>query len=216
MKFTTLANILFLQSSAIAQLQGQGQASYDTNPTEENGKCSYPAHTYSKFTSIGVPNFKNSQTCGMCLQVINTDTQKSTIVHVVDQCQSCGENDLNLNLEAFNEIGDTSKGRINIQWHTVPCDDTQGNIQYYWQANSNEWNGAFQVRNTKLPVSSIQVQTKPNQWENLTLRGDNYWAIKNLPDSNISIKLTCEGGETIEDTIPILSQGGIVSSQKQF
>ncbi|KAJ9057315.1 hypothetical protein DSO57_1023845 [Entomophthora muscae] len=197
-------------------VQSAGFATYNTD-SDGFGKCTIPAGSYDHWTSVGPAAFKGSQICGSCVNVTNTDSGKSTVVHVVDQCLGCGEEDLNLSLPAFTSIGSNAPNHLPISWSIVRCPDVTGNIQYFWETGSNQWWSALQVRNHAEAVASVSYsKSDTGPWKEFTRRDDNYFTTSGIA-TPVFFNITSTTGKSIIDSNMIpLEQGGIVSSSAQF
>ncbi|KAJ9065825.1 hypothetical protein DSO57_1015456 [Entomophthora muscae] len=156
------------------------------------------------------------QSAGFASYNTNSDG-KSIIAPVVDQCLACKKEDLNLNLAAFKSLGNPALGRLPISWSIVRCPDVTGNIQYIWEAGSNQWQSAIQVRNHAEAVTSLAYsKSKTGPWKKFTRREDNYFITSNIT-TPVFFNVTSTSGKSIIDSnMTTLEKGGLVTSSSQF
>lgn len=177
------------------------------------GKCSYPEGSHGYFTGVSSAVFNSAVSCGMCLKVTNPKTKTSVVVHVVDQCISCQEGDLNMNKLAYSVIGDFTAGTTKAVWEQVRC-PTMGPLMYYWDKYSDDWNALLQVRNPAYPVQSVEIQQEDG-WAPLKLRDDNHWELKRMGSGPFNIKVRGTNGNIVMDNnismnkleLPVYSDG---------
>jgi len=58
--------------------------------------------------------------CGQWLQVVNTANGKSTWALLMDSCDGCGYNDLDMSPAVFSQVADLNDGVFPIAWHFMP------------------------------------------------------------------------------------------------
>ncbi|KAJ9057319.1 hypothetical protein DSO57_1023849 [Entomophthora muscae] len=201
---------------ACGLVHSTGFASSDSD-SDRSGKCSIPVGSFEHRASVGPTAFKGSEVCGACVNITNTESGKSTIAHVVDLCLGCKREDLNLNPTAFKSLGDTVLGRLPISWSVVRCPDVTGNIQYIWEAGSNQWQSAIQIRNHAEAVASLAYsKSKTGPWKEFTRREDNYFITSNIT-TPVFFNVTSTSGKSIIDSnMTTLEKGGLVTSSSQF
>ena len=125
--------------------------------------------------------------CGDCIRVRNLDSQKSTVVMIID---FGGAGGLDLCPEAFKAI-DTedgsghANGKMNVEWEKTNCDDLlcNENIKYRYKAGStwNYWMGVSIIGH-KVPLSrenAVHIsdnENDPKSWFKCKDNGANgYW-----------------------------------------
>ncbi|KAF8997585.1 RlpA-like double-psi beta-barrel-protein domain-containing protein-containing protein, partial [Cyathus striatus] len=59
--------------------------------------------------------------CGQAsIRIIDTDNGRSAYGKVVDSCQSCGDNDLDISPALFSQFDNPGKGVLSVSWHFMP------------------------------------------------------------------------------------------------
>ena len=176
------------------------------------GTCTYgntpPAYTWPRASDVTLvalnsPQFLGSVTCGMCLKVTGSGLgdKDSTIegeylVFTKDLCPECHPGDIDFALK-----GD---GRWDITIQAVQCPVGDTIIQYSFQG-SNSWYIKLQVRNARIPITSLEITTESGDVITPTHTADNYWTA-NSPQGNfqgeLSVKMTAANGEVLHDVVP--------------
>jgi expansin (peptidoglycan-binding protein) len=104
-----------------------------------------------------------------------------------------------------------------MSWQFVQCPDT-GNIEYQFQTEANEWWTSLWVRNSRLPLTLVEVKSANHaDWTALswgtdgTLTDDSGFGV-----GEFSLRLTAEGGAQLIDTFPGFQPGDLLESSGQF
>ncbi|BFZ23916.1 hypothetical protein BsWGS_26955 [Bradybaena similaris] len=186
------------------------------------GTCSYgddiPAAAKDSriyaLVALNAPQFLNSLACGICLRVVGSGHGLGAnpitgqhIVFVKDLCPECKTGDVDFALN-----GD---GRWDISIQAVQCPVGNTKIQYSFQG-SNQWYVKVQVRNSRIPITGLQLQRNGN-WVTLSHSSDGYWISNDStawPSTNINVRLTAANGHQLEDTIPRLQNDVVMNGLK--
>lgn len=131
------------------------------------------ASRVNRLVALNGPQMFGSSACGMCLKVTgngqgsgHSPITGSFIVYVKDICHECKQGDVD-----FAVNGD---GRWKISMQAVQC-PVHGNIEYKLQG-SNDWYIKLQVRNDRMPTTTVQMyQPGHGAWINLARTNDGYW-----------------------------------------
>ncbi|QRV84699.1 expansin-yoaJ [Ceratobasidium sp. AG-Ba] len=124
------------------------------------GMCSfsdYP-HVGLNGVALGKEQWFGAAGCGACIKI--TGASGSVIAMVNDQCPECVDNHLDLD-EAYAaqvDVNFRTKGIFDIKWQFVPCPVT-GNLQFKNKEGTSAWYFAVQVRNSRLPIDTLEVST---------------------------------------------------------
>ncbi len=179
------------------------------------GACSFdPSPNDLDVAAIDMPEWNGSAPCGECVAV--TGPQGSVTVRIVDLCPGCETGHLDLSMQAFSQIADVSAGRVPITWQVVPC-DVQGNLQYRYKEGSSQYWTAIQVRNSRLPVASLEVQLN-GAWQMVTRSDYNYFVEPNGvgTTAGFGVRVTASDGQQLVDALPPLQPELVVSGAAQF
>ncbi|KAL4066219.1 RlpA-like double-psi beta-barrel-protein domain-containing protein-containing protein [Scleroderma yunnanense] len=79
------------------------------------GACGYTNTDSDLVVAMSVQSFSKSN-CGQVVTITDTTNQKTAQGTVVDSCQACAANDLDMSPTLFQKFADLSVGRIPIQW----------------------------------------------------------------------------------------------------
>jgi len=166
--------------------------------------------------AMNTAQYGTSEVCGTCLEVWGNGQGAGANpiigpyrVFVADECPTCKSGDLD-----FSVPGD---GRWNIQWYAVDCNPT-GSVQYMFQG-SNQYYIKLQVRNTVVPIQSVQVK-QGGQWIILQRTSDNFFVNPgNTPSGGYTfpmpVSFTSIDQQTLMDSIPSL-QNSVIQGNVQF
>src|SRR5215471_10133845 len=187
-------------------------------PPPENGRATYyaadgsgncmfdPSPNDLDVAAMDGPEYANSEVCGECVAI--QGPKGNVTVRIVDQCPDCEAGHLDLSQEAFAKIADVSAGNVPITWSVVPCNVT-GNVAYRFKEGSSQYWTAIQVRNHRLPITSLAWNNSGN-WEDVPRQDYNYFVV----DSGVGtagpfdVRITAADGQTLLDTLP-----GVVAGQ---
>ena len=102
-------------------------------------------------------------------------------------------------------------------WQFTACDVT-GPVSYKYKDGANEWWTAVQVRNHRLPVTSLEWSSDDGATWNPTERQDyNYF----LADSGfgadpVKVRITAVDGQTLVDDLPAVQAEAVFQGAAQF
>jgi expansin (peptidoglycan-binding protein) len=137
-------------------------------------------------------------------------------VRIVDLCPECQTGHLDLSMQAFAQIADLAAGRVPITWQLVPC-NVQGNVAYRYKDGSSQWWTAIQVLNHRLPVTRLEVRLA-TAWQEVGRTDYNYFVRGDGVGTTASfdVRITATDGQTLVDTLPPVSSGGVAAGSAQF
>jgi expansin (peptidoglycan-binding protein) len=124
----------------------------------------------------------------------------------VDLCPApCEVGNLDLSESAFVKIaGNASLGRVNITWQFVECAMTSP-VSYKYKDGSSQYWTAVQVRNSRLPVQSLDWSKDSGAtWTGTTRMDYNYFldAVPGFGAGTTLVRITAIDGQVLEDTLP--------------
>jgi expansin (peptidoglycan-binding protein) len=181
---------------------GEGACSFDATPNDLD------------VAAMDMPEWNGSAPCGECAAV--TGPNGSVTVRIVDLCPGCEKGHLDLSMEAFAKIADVSAGRVPVSWQVVPC-DVSGPVEYRYKEGSSQYWTAIQVRNHRLPITSLEVQLG-GAWQSVARSDYNYFvdAAGVGTTSGFAVRITASDGQEIVDSLPPVQSALVVNGATQF
>lgn len=154
------------------------------------------------------------QLCDACVE-LRAATGKSIVARVVTTGVT-SENSIDLSPEAFAAL-DSGEFPRAMDWQVVKCPDT-GNIYYQFQTEANPWWTSLWVRNARVPIETVEVQsTNHASWFALTRGSDGtYTDNGGFGEGSFTIRVTAVDGQTVEDTFTAFAAGDLVESSTNF
>lgn len=182
------------------------------------GNCSYdPSPGNLMVAAMNAPQYDNSSVCGMCAEVTGPKgAANKIVVRIVDKCPECKTGDLDLSEEAFVMIAEKSAGRVPITWQPVTCSVT-GPMSYRFKEGSSEYWMAVQVRNSKLPIKKLELQTGQT-WLTMKQQDYNYF-VQDSPAPGkgpFTFRITSTTGATVTESGVTLRDATVVAGTQQF
>jgi expansin (peptidoglycan-binding protein) len=181
------------------------------------GACSYdPTPQNLMVAAMNAPQWNNSAVCGMCVEVTGPKGAGSKIVvRIVDLCPECKSGDLDLSPEAFALIADPVAGRVKISWQPVAC-AVSGPLQYRFKEGSSQWWMGVQVRNSRLPISKLELSQ--SGFVGLTQSSYGYY-IQSSPAPGpgpFTFRITAASGQQVVESGIQLGDATTVTGSQQF
>jgi expansin (peptidoglycan-binding protein) len=178
------------------------------------GACSYDASPGDlRVAAMNTPQWDNSAVCGMCVRVEGPRGQVT--VRIVDRCPECLTGHLDLSREAFAAIADPADGRVSVKWQPVSC-DVQGPVIYRFKEGSSQWWTGIQVRNTRVPVRSLEVQ-QGGAWVNVARQDYNFFVESSgLGVGPYTLRVTGSDGQQLIESGVMLRSDGDAPGTVQF
>jgi expansin len=173
-----------------------GEATY--YDADGSGSCSFGKSPDDLMVAaLNGADWDGSAMCGACALVFGPGGK--VVVRIVDKCPGCDKGDLDLSREAFAVIADPKLGRVPIRWSPIGCDVT-GPVRYRFKDGSNPHWTAFQVRNHRHGIATIEARPDGGEWRTIGRESYNYFVTpKGLGEGPIAIRITDVHGQTIED-----------------
>jgi len=179
------------------------------------GACSFdPSPGDLDVAAIDAPEWDGSGMCGACAQV--SGPNGAITVRIVDLCPECERGHLDLSMQAFAKIADVAAGRVPITWQIVPC-NVQGNVSYRYKDGSSQYWTAIQVLNHRLPIARLEAQLS-GTWQDVP-RSDYDYFVRQMgvgTTGSFQVRVTAVDGQTVVDTLPPVSSGGVAYGHAQF
>ncbi|GAB1527654.1 hypothetical protein RhiTH_010842 [Rhizoctonia solani] len=182
------------------------------------GMCSfsdYP-HVGLNGVALGGAQWFGAAGCGACIKI--TGASGSVTAMVNDQCPECNNNHLDLD-EAYAAKVDANfraKGIFDIKWEFVPC-TVSGNLQFKNKEGTSQWYFAMQVRNSRLPIDTLEVSTNNGaSWTKVNREPYNFFTAYSGLGEVVDVRVTSTTGQQIIQKGIKVSSGSIVQGTQQF
>lgn len=135
----------------------------------------------------------------MCVSISGIPGEPNNLLaYVNDRCPEC--------LTGAIDLGWTGDGRFPITWKAVDC-PVIGNLQYLFQG-SQPFYMKLQVRNNKIPISTLEFGTPSGSWITGTRTQDNFFECPSYPypvSMPLKVRVTGIDGESLIDQIQSIS-----------
>lgn len=179
-----------------------------------SGNCSFdPSPNDLDVAAMDDPEWDNSNVCGECVAV--TGPKGSVTVRIVDRCPECETGHLDLSESAFAKIADVSAGRVPITWKVVACNVT-GPVSYHYKDGTSQYWTAIQVRNTRLPVKSLEIQSG-GTFSPVNRESYNYFVdASGAGAGSVTVRITSIDGQQLVDTLTAPASDVSVAGAAQF
>lgn len=151
---------------------------------------------------------------GLVLRVNGPD---STIdIRIVDLCPGCNAGDIDLSPKAFSSIADTTRGRVPISWHLIPC-PVAGPIVYHFKEGSSQWWAGVQIRNHRYPVIRLEYLSTAGTFIEIPRESYNYFIKSDgLGPKPFTLRATDIYGHAVIDSGLVVKDSGDVAGSLQF
>lgn len=158
----------------------------------------------------------NGQLCDACIVMTSKQTGKSMLLRVVTTGTTVGPNDVDLSPKAYAEINAGEEPR-KMTWQLAQCPDTTP-LHYQFQTEAHtDWT-SFWVRNPRVPVTKVEVQSAKHA---------GFAALRRETDGTINddggfgpgaftLKLTGMDGQVVTESFPGFSPGQLLKATQQF
>ena len=178
------------------------------------GNCGFdPSPNDLDVAAMNASQYAGSAVCGECVDV--TGPNGKVTVRIVDQCPDCQNGQLDLSKEAFAKIAPVSAGRVTIDWQVVPC-NVSGPVSYLFKDGSSQYWTAIQVRNHRLPIASLEIQTN-GAWASVNRADYNYFVDdKGAGPGQVHVRITAIDGQKLDDTLPAAASSLSAPGAAQF
>ena len=151
----------------------------------------------------GIPNVAGY--CDACIWVV-TEKGKSALLRVVTYGDT-SSNSIDVSPNAYSALNMGENPR-NMTWQFAKCPDS-GPVVYEFQTGSNEWWTSLWVRNARVPLAKVEVQSVNHASFIELQRGSDgtLTDASGFGNGSFTIKLTGIDGSTITDSFSWPSSG---------
>ncbi|MGE5315585.1 MAG: expansin EXLX1 family cellulose-binding protein [Acidobacteriota bacterium] len=216
-------SLLLLSGASRAQRADQPQCGDGPQPlhtgrayyydADGSGNCGFDATPNDLMVAaVNTADYLGAYLCGASIRV--TGPKGSVVVRVVDRCGGCPEGDIDLSPQAFAKIGDLPLGSVPVTWQIV-ASDISGPIRYHFQAESNQWWTAVQVRNHRYPIVRFEYKTAGGMFKRVERVNYNYF-VEGMGPGPYTFRVTDVYGHTLTDSLIAHTPGADVPGRSQF
>ena len=179
------------------------------------GNCGFdPSPNDLDVAAMNAQEYAGSAACGSCVKV--KGPKGEVTVRIVDQCPECLKGHLDLSKEAFAKIADVSAGKVPIEWTVVAC-NVSGPVQYHFKDGSSQYWTAIQIRNHRVPITKLEVTKSGGAYADVPRETYNYFVVSGgVGPGAFSVRITGQGGATLEDSFTGVTADTTVPGAKQF
>ena len=144
----------FAVADCSAEPRHSGDATYYA--ANGSGNCSFdPSPNDLRVAAMNHVDYDESNACGACVRVFGPLGEVT--VRIVDRCPECPQGDIDLSREAFAEVAEVSRGRVQVEWQYVPC-DVDGAVKYRFKEGSSQYWTAVQIRNHRSAIAKLEYE----------------------------------------------------------
>lgn len=153
--------------------------------------------------------------CDACVEV-NTAEGKSIVARVVTFGSTNEPGDIDVSPSVYEALNMEEYPR-NMTWEFAACPET-GTLYYEFQTGANAWWTSLWVRNPKVPISRVEVQsTNHPEFIEMT-RGDDGTLTdgSGFGEGPFTLRIVAMDGQVIEEQFDGFVPGELVQSTQQF
>jgi hypothetical protein len=154
-------------------------------------------------------------TCDACI-LIKTATGRQIVARVVTYGTENAAGDIDVSPSVYAALN-TGEYPRSMTWQFAKCPDT-GTLEYEFQTEANPWWTSLWVRNPRVPITKVEVQST-NHSSFFTLRRESDGTVNDdggFGEGAFTLRITAMDGQVITDTLPGFEAGQLVVSTKQF
>lgn len=197
---------------------------FHLGPVEWNGainnSCSPYPSTISQIEGVYLAGLEldhngQGQLCDACIRV-TTEQGKELTLRVVTTGVTT-ENSIDVSPEAYEILNSGEYPRL-MSWYVTKCPDNGANLYYQFQTGANIWWTSLWVRNTALPVASVEVMSaNHSDWFELTRGNDGTWTDSSgFGDGAFTLRVTAIDGQILQEQFDGFEPGDLVEGTSQF
>ena len=154
-------------------------------------------------------------TCDACI-LIETALGHSIVARVVTYGAENAPGDIDVSPSVYAAINEDEWPR-DMTWQFTACPDT-GSLYYEFQTGSNVWWTSLWVRNPKVPIAKVEVQSK-NHADFVELKRGSDGTLTDgsgFGEGAFTLRITAIDGQAIEQAFDGFEPGELVESDQQF
>lgn len=153
--------------------------------------------------------------CDACI-LIETAEGLSIVARVVTYGVTNEPGDIDVSPSVYDVLNQDEYPRT-MSWQFADCPDT-GALRYEFQTEANVWWTSLWVRNPRVPVVMVEVQSANHEsYVELTRAGDGTVTDGGgFGEGAFTLRITAMDGQVIEDSFSGFSAGELIVSTQQF
>jgi expansin (peptidoglycan-binding protein) len=153
--------------------------------------------------------------CDACV-LMTSAKGKSIVLRVVTTGVSQAPTNADLSKAAYDALSMGVYPRT-MTWQLVECPDT-GKLQYQFQTGAYVYWTSLWVRNGRVPITKVEVQSKNHPSFVALTRGTDgtLTDASGFGDGMFTLRITGMDGQMVTDTFPSFQPGQLVASQQQL
>lgn len=153
--------------------------------------------------------------CDSCI-LIKTGTGRSIVARVVTYGETNEPGDIDVSPNVFEAL-DTGENPRAMTWEFAKCPDT-GTLRYEFQTGANPYWTSLWVRNPRVPVTKVEVQSA-NHGSFFELRRETDGTVNDdggFGNGEFTFRITGMDGQVVTETLPSFAAGELVTGSEQF
>lgn len=157
----------------------------------------------------------NGGVCDACI-LVETGTGRSIVARVVTYGATNEPGDIDVSPSVYDALN-TDEWPRSMGWQFTSCPDTAP-LMYEFQTGANVWWTSLWVRNPKVPLVRVEVQSA-NHTAFFELRRESDGTLNDdggFGEGAFTLRLTAMDGQVITQDFPGFTPGEIVVSEQQF
>jgi hypothetical protein len=158
---------------------------------------------------------QSGASCDACI-LVTTAAGRSIVARIVTYGATNEPGDIDVSPSVYDALN-TGEYPRSMTWQFAKCPDT-GTLRYEFQTEANAWWTSFWVRNQRVPVTKVEVQSA-NHSQFTALRRETDGTLNDdsgFGEGAFTLRLTGMDGQVITDSVPSFSAGQLITSTQQF
>jgi len=154
-------------------------------------------------------------TCDACI-LIKAANGRQIVARVVTYGVEAEPGDIDVSPSVYAALNTDEYPRT-MTWQFAKCPDT-GTLRYEFQTEANVWWTSLWVRNQRVPVTKVEVQSA-NHSSYFALRRETDGTLNDdggFGEGQFTLRLTAMDGQVITETFASFDPGELVTSTQQF
>jgi expansin len=158
----------------------------------------------------------NGGACDACI-LIKTGQSRQIVARVITYGVTNDPGDIDVSPSVYDALN-TGEYPRSMTWQFAKCPADTGTILFEFQTEANEWWTSLWVRDARVPVTKVEVQSTNHSSFVALARGTDgtLTDASGFGAGSFTLRLTAMDGQVITDTQPSFTPGQIIVTAKQF